>query len=139
MSLHRRPGWTLPNGHLVRSNAEVALCDYLSEMNFAHTHWEGNFEIPIGTDQLRLFTPSITLTDLKKDGCIIVIQAIDGVTPGSGLRRMQAFCKTYSHDYFLIVIARRPLHHRVPEDAYHRLFPLEDFLPLLQFLRGLQT
>lgn len=137
MSPHRRPGWTRPNGHVVRSNMEAALCDYLVETNLAHTHWTGVFDLPLGTEALRLYIPCITLTDLKKDGATIVIEPIDSIYPGSGVRRLQALRKVHGPDYYVIVVARRALHSRIPEDAYDAIFPLEDFAPLLTFLRGL--
>jgi hypothetical protein len=137
VSPHRRPGWLLSNGHLVRSNAEAALCAYLLEMNFAHTHWSLNFNLPIGTDQLRLYIPSLTLDGLTDDGRTLIIEPIDSVAPGSGLRRLQALRHVHAAEYSVIVIARRPLHGRIPRDAYDHLFPLEDFVPLLTHLRGL--
>lgn len=137
MSPHRRPGWTLPNGHRVRSNMEAALCDFLAAQAYAHTHWSGGFELQVGTGALRLFIPSITLTELKKDGLTILIEPIDSIHPGSGVRRLQSLRKEQPGAYFVILVARQPLHPRVPEDAYDAIFPLEDFTPLGLFLRAL--
>jgi hypothetical protein len=137
MSPHRRPGWTLANGHLVRSNAEAALCEYLLKMNFDHSHWSLNFDLHTGTGQLRLYIPSLTLNTLKDDGRTIIIEPIDSVAPGSGLRRLQALRHTHFTQYCVLIVARRPLHGRIPRDAYDHLFPLEDFVPLLTYLRGL--
>ena len=137
MSPHRRPGWTLSNGHLVRSNAEAALCEYLLEMNFPHTHWSLNFNLPIGTEQLRLYIPSLTLSTVKDAGRTIIIEPIDSVAPGSGLRRLQALRRVHHDEYCVVIVARRPLHERIPSAAYDQLFPLEDFVPLLTYLRGL--
>lgn len=137
MSPHRRPGWTLPNGHLVRSNMEAALCAYLGEQGYAHTHWVGGFELEVGTGALRLYIPSITLTALRKDGAEIILEPIDSVHPGSGVRRLQSLRHERGRDYFVIVVARQPLHPQVPRDAYDLIFPLEDFAPLGRFLRDL--
>lgn len=137
MSPHRRPGWALPNGHLVRSNAEAALCEYLLEMDFVHSHWSLNFDLPLGTEQLRLYIPSLTLDTLKDDGRIVIIEPIDSVAPGSGLRRLQALRQVHAAEYCVLIVARRPLHGRIPRNAYDHLFPLEDFVPLLAHLRGL--
>lgn len=139
MSPHRLPGWTLANGHMVRSHAEAALCAALEKTGLAHAHWALTFEVPAGTDHLRLYTPSILLTELKKDGRDILIEAMDSIHPGSGLRRMEALRTLQGDRYFLIIVARRPLHHRFPHDSYDALFPLEDFAPLLSFLRGLAS
>jgi hypothetical protein len=137
VSPHRLPGWTLANGHIVRSHAEAALCEALERNGLAHAHWALNFEVPAGTDHLRLYTPSIVLTETKKDARTILVEAMDSVHPGSGLRRMEALRTWQGDRYFLIIVARRPLHHRFPPDSYDALFPLEDFRPLLDFLRGL--
>jgi hypothetical protein len=137
MSPHRRPGWTLDNGHVVRSNPEAALCEYFDRMNIAHAHWAINFEVPAGTDQLRLYSPSIALTDIRKDGRIILVEPVDSIHPGSGIRRMEALRSLHGGEYYLIIVARRPLHHRFPPESYDALFPLEDFTPLLEFLRSL--
>jgi hypothetical protein len=137
MSPHRRPGWTLPNGHQVRSNMEAALCDFLTANNLAHEHWSGGFELEVGTGALRLYIPSLTLTGLKKDGAAVVIEPIDSVHPGSGVRRLQSLRRERGRDYFVIIVARQPLHPQVPQDAYDAIFPLEDFEPLLLFLHSL--
>lgn len=137
MSPHPLPGWTMPNGHRVRSHAEAALCDFLEASHVAHAHSAQTFNVPIGTGQLRLYSPSITLTEITKDGGTILIEPIDSLAPGSGLRRIQSLRKTRGPDYFIVIVARRSLHARVPEDAYDAIFPLEDFNPLAQFLRGL--
>lgn len=137
MSPHRRPGWTLPNGHLVRSNMEAALCDCLMANDIAHTHWTGDFELELGTGALRLYIPSVTLTDLKKDGAAILIEPVDSIHPGSGVRRLQSLRREHAGEYFVIIITRRSLHARFPADACDALFPVEDFTPLLLFLRTL--
>lgn len=134
---HRRPGWTAPTGHLVRSHAEAALCTDLVSMTIAHTHWEGAFDLPIGTAQLRLYVPAMTLSELRAAGKTVIIEPIDSAAPGSGLRRLQTLRQVHGDAYCVLVVARRPLHHRLPPEAYDHLFPLETFTPLRQFLRGL--
>jgi hypothetical protein len=137
MSPHRRPGWTLANGHLVRSNAEAALCEYLLEMNFAHAHWALNFELPVAPDAIRLYIPSITLSEIRQDTRTVLLEPIDSVAPGSGLRRLQSLRRWHGDQYCVLVIARRSLHGRIPQASYDHLFPLEDFVPLLTYLRSL--
>lgn len=137
MSLHRRPGWTLPNGHQVRSNMEAALCDFLVVNELAHEHWQGGFELEVGTGALRLYIPSVTLTGLRKDAAAIVIEPVDSAQPGSGVRRLQALRRERGRDYYVVIIARQPLHTQLPRDAYDAIFPLEDFEPLRLFLRSL--
>ncbi len=138
MSPHRLPGWTLPNGHLVRGNMEAALCHFLDEYAFPHLHAAGGFELSIGTGALRLYIPCLTLTDVRREGAEVIIEPIDSVHPGSGVRRLQGLRRDHGQAYFVIVIARQPLHPQVPADAYDALFPLEDFAPLLRFLRTLR-
>ena len=141
MSLYHRPGWAQPNGHVVRSKMEAAVCDYLSAAMEPHIH--GTFEtlsfsVPIGPKQHALYVPSIMLTHTRKDGCLILIEPVDSARPGGGVRRLQGFHQAHRSEYFLVVIARRALHHHIPEDAYDLLFPLEAFIePLDQFLSGL--
>lgn len=134
---HRRPGWTLPNGHLVRSNAEAALCDLLGEMAIAHAHWSRSFDLPVGEGQNMLFVPALHLTELKQAERTVLLQPLDSVVRGSGVRRMQVLRRLHGQEYCLIIVARRPLHSQIPPDAYDQVFPLEDFQPLLAFVRGL--
>jgi hypothetical protein len=137
MSPFLRPGWAQPNGHIVRSHMEAALCDYLSAAVEPHVHRGLNFEAPIGQNQYALYVPSIVLTQTKKDGRTILIEPIDSARPGGGVRRLRGFRQEHGRDYYLVVIARRVLRARLPDDTYDLLLPLEDFSPLDQFLRGL--
>lgn len=136
MSPFRRPGWKQPNGHIVRSHMEAALCDYLSAAVEPHVHAPLNFDVPIGPRQKALFAPSIVLTHSKKDGRTVVIEPIDSIHPGGGVRRLRGFREQYGARHFLVVVARRALHHQIPSAAYDLLVPLDDFQPLQAFLTG---
>ena len=134
---YRRPGWPLPNGHIVRSNMEAALCEHLAKERQAHSHREGSFDVPIGHDRLGLYSPSIVLTESKKDGRAIVIEPVDSARPGGGVRRLQGFRQQHGEEYFVVVVARHGLHPHIPENAYNLLVSLEDFQPLDEFLHQL--
>jgi hypothetical protein len=134
---YRRPGWPLPNGHIVCSNMEAALCDYLSKAQAPHVHRSLGFDVPIGNNRFSLYVPSIVLTGVKKDGRAIVIEPVDSARPGGGVRRLQGFRQRHGGEYFVVVVARRALRPHLPDDAYNLLFPLEDFQPLDEFLRQL--
>ena len=117
---------------------EAALCDYLYNALEPHIHGTFevmNFDVPIGPNQRVLYIPSMVLTHSKKDGRIILIEPIDSPYPGGGVRRLGGFRQEHSQDYFLVVVARRPLHHEIPEDTYDLICPLEDFAPLEKFLQ----
>ena len=137
---HHQPGRALPNGHIVRSHMEAALCDYL--YNALEPHIHGTFEVmhfdvSIGPNQRVLYIPSIVLTHSQKDGRIVLIEPVDSPHPGGGVRRLSGFRQAQSQEYFLVVVARRPLHHEIPEDTYDLICPLEDFAPLEKFLQEL--
>jgi hypothetical protein len=134
---HRRPGWILPNGHIVRSNAEAALCDFFGEMEIGHEHWKLVFDLPVGDDQHMLFIPALHLTGVRQGERTVLIQPLDSVARGSGVRRMQMLRRRHGREYCVVVVARRPLHAYIPPDAYDHVFPLEEFQPLLTFVRGL--
>ena len=134
---YRRPGWPLTNGHIVRSNMEAALCEYLSKAHRPHVHRTVSFDVPIGHDQFALYVPSIILTASRKDDREIVIEPVDSARPGGGVRRLQGFRRQSGDKYFVIVVARRALRPQLPENAYNLLFPLEDFQPLDDFLHQL--
>lgn len=131
---YRNPGWELPNGHIVRSHAEEALCHYLSDI--PHAHWALNFNVQIVPRHWLLFVPSIVLNDLKKDDRTVLIEPVNSIQPGGGVRRLQAFRRMHSRNYFVVVVARRVLHHRISEDTYDVIFSVEDFEPLGEFLSG---
>ena len=142
MSPFHQPGWAQPNGHIVRSHMEAALCDYLSAVVEPHVHGTFgvlNFDVPIGPHQKVLYIPSIALTHSQKDGRTILIEPVDSIHPGGGVRRLQGFRQSHSLEYFLIiVVARRVLQRHIPEDAYDLLISLEDFpRPLDKFLAEL--
>ena len=134
MSPFHQPGWKQPNGHIVRSRMEAALCDYLSAAFEPHVHAPLSFDVPIGPKQKALFVPSIVLTQSRKDKRTIVIEPIDSARPGGGVRRLRGFREQHGAGHFLIVVARRALHHQIPAEAYDLLLPLDDFQPLDQFL-----
>ena len=134
---YRRPGWPLLNGHIVRSNMEAALCDYLSKANEPHVHRTLSFDVPIGNNRFMLYVPSILLTEAKKDGRTIVIEPVDSARPGGGVRRLQGFRQRHGGEYFVVVVARRALRPHLPDSAYNLCFPLEDFQMLDEFLRQL--
>lgn len=135
--LHRRPGWTLPNGHIVRSNAEAALCDFFGEMEIGHEHWKLVFDLPIGEGRHMLFIPTLHLTGVRQGERTVLIQPLDSVVRGSGVRRMRVLRQRHGREYCVVIVARRPLHIHIPPDAYDYVFPLEEFQPLLTFVRGL--
>jgi hypothetical protein len=140
MTHFRQPGWTLPNGHVVRTRMEASLCDHLASMAEPHLHGTPethSFEVTIAPRRHALYVPSIVLTDSQHGGRVVVIEPIDSAQPGGGLRRLLGFRKAHFTDYFLIVVARRVLHHQLAEEAYDLLVPLEDFRPLDKFLRAL--
>jgi hypothetical protein len=130
---HRNPGWELPNGHIVRSATEEALCHYLDEI--PHRHWALNFNVQIAPRHWLLYVPSIVLTEIKKDDRAVLIEPVNSIQPGGGVRRLQAFRRTHARDYFVVIVARRALQHRISEEAYDAIFPVEDFEPLGEFLR----
>ncbi|MBI3242526.1 MAG: hypothetical protein HYZ49_09560 [Chloroflexi bacterium] len=135
---HRRPGWALPNGHIVRSQLEAALCDFLVEAAAPHAHWPLNFNVLIAPKQWLLYIPSIVLNEaLKKDGRAILVEPVNSVQPGGGVRRLEGFRSQHAHQYFVVVVARRALQRRISKDAYDAIFPEEDFEPLGDFLRKL--
>ncbi len=131
---HPLPGWELPNGHIVRSQSEAALCDYLGTVAVVHQHWALNFELPTGPTQWRLFTPSVLLTGLKCDDRSMIVEIVNSIQAGGGVRRLQSFRKRFIREYFVVVVTRRALHRRIPEDAYDALFHVEDFDGLGEFL-----
>lgn len=140
MTHYRQPGWTRPNGHVVRSHMEASLCDHLTGLTAPHLHGTPethSFEVTIAPRRHALYVPSIVLTEARKDQRVVLIEPIDSPRPGGGLRRLVGFRRAYRTDYFLIVVARRVLHHQLEEDAFDLFVPLEDFLPLDVFLRGL--
>ena len=135
---HRRPGWAQPNGHIVRSQLEASLCDFLAGEAAPHTHWSLNFNVPLTPKQWLLYIPSIVLDEtLKKDGRAILVEPVNSVQPGGGVRRLQSFRSLHAHEYFVGVVARRALHRRISKDAYDVIFPEEDFELLGDFLRKL--
>jgi hypothetical protein len=134
---YRRPGWPLPNGHIVRSNMEAALCEHLAKARQPHVHRAVSFDVPVGHDRFALYVPSIVLTESRTAGRAIVIEPVDSSRPGGGVRRLQGFRQLHSDKYFVIVVARRGLRPHIPENAYNLLLPLEDFHPLDEFLHQL--
>ncbi len=136
---YRRPGWALLNGHIVRSQLEAALCDFLEEVRLPHAHWPLNFNVPIAPKKWLLYIPTLVLDEtVKKDNQrLILIEPVNSVQPGGGVRRLQSFRSLYAHQYFVIVVARRALHRRISKDAYDTIFPEEDFELLGDFLRKL--
>ena len=125
----------MPNGHTVRSQSEAALCEYLDQPKFAHDHSSLNFELPIGVTEWQVLTPSIVLTKLKCDDRIVVVEPIDSVQIGGGVRRLQSFRKRHGREYYVIVVTRRALHRRIPADAYDSIFDIEALSELGDFLR----
>jgi hypothetical protein len=139
--LYHKPGWTLPNGHVVRSHMEASLCADLVLAEALHQHGTPetlSFQVTIGPRQHALYVPSILLSDIRSGGRQIIIEPIDSVQRGGGARRLSGFRKAHLADYYLIVVARRALHHQLPAAAYDQLFPLEDFRPLEAFLLSLK-
>lgn len=125
----------MPNGHIVRSQSEAALCEYLDELNVAHSHWSTSFEVPVSPKEWRLYVPSVLLTDLKCDDRIVVVEPVNSVQIGGGVRQLQSFRKRYAREYYVIVVTRRVLHRRIPDDAYDAIFHVEDFAGLGLHLR----
>jgi hypothetical protein len=140
MTHYRQPGWVLPNGHTVRSHMEASLCSHLASVAEPHLHGTPethSFEVTIGPRRHALYVPSIVLTESRHGQRVVLIEPIDSPRPGGGVRRLQGFRKAHYTDYFLVVVARRFIHHQLDEVAYDLLVPLEDFQPLDAFLRAL--
>jgi hypothetical protein len=119
---------------------EASLCHYLSAARQAHTHGAPenlSFSVTIAPRRHALYVPSIVLTQTRSDGRTILIEPIDSIRPGGGVRRLQGFRKAHLAEYFLIVVTRRVLRPHIPDDAYDLWVPLEDFLPLDDFLTRL--
>lgn len=133
---HQRPGWAMPNGHIVRSQTESSLCEYLDNIPVLHEHWALSFDLPASPTEWRLFVPSILLTDLKCDDRATIIEPVNSLQIGGGVRRLQSFRKRFGREFFVIAIARRAWHRRIPVDAYDELFDIEDFEGLGNFLAG---
>src|SRR3989304_10196482 len=101
---HQRPGWAMSNGHIVRSQSEASLCEYLNARNVAHEHWALNFELPTSPKEWRLFVPSIPLTELKLDDRAVIVEPVSSIQIGGGVRRLQSFRKKHSRGYFVILL-----------------------------------
>ncbi len=139
--LYHKPGWALPNGHVVRSHMEASLCGDLVTAEVPHQHGAPevlSFQVSIGPQRHSLYVPSILLTQARSAGRQVIIEPIDSAQPGGGARRLACFRQAHVAEYFVILVARRALHHQLPETAYDRLFPLEDFRPLEDFLLSLK-
>jgi hypothetical protein len=140
MTLYHKPGWTLPNGHVVRSRMEASLCAHLTSQGQPHLHGTPethSFEVTIAPRRHALYVPSIVLTEARQAQRVVLIEPIDSPRPGGGVRRLLGFRQAHHADYYLIVVARRVLHHQIVEGAYDLLIPLEDFQRLDAFLRSL--
>ena len=138
--MFHQPGWALPNGHIVRSHVEASLCGDLTAADVPHLHGTPethSFEVAIGPRRHSLFVPSIILAEARHAGRQVIIEPIDSANPGGGVRRLTGFRQAHTADYFVVVVARRALHHQVPDTAYDLIVPLEDFRPLEDFIRGL--
>ncbi len=138
--LFRQPGWAMPNGHIVRSHMEASLCSDLTAVEIGHLHGAPetySFQVSIGPQRHALYVASIVLTEARADSRQIIVEPIDSAKPGGGARRLAGFRHAHSADYFVIVVARRALHHQLPEDAYDLLLPLEDFRALEDYVRSL--
>jgi len=119
---------------------EASLCHYLSAAKEAHVHGAPehlSFSVTIAPRRHALYVPSIVLTQTRSDRRTILIEPIDSIRPGGGVRRLQGFRKANLADFFLIVVTRRVLRPHIPDDAYDLWVPLEDFLPLDDFLTRL--
>ena len=139
--LFHKPGWPLPNGHIVRSQMEASLCRDLVAAEMPHEHGTPetySFEVAIGRNRRSLFVPSIVLSQVRTDGRQIIVEPIDSAQPGGGARRLTGFRQEHQAGYFVIVVARRALHHQLPASAYDLLVPLEDFRPLEDFVHSLK-
>jgi hypothetical protein len=139
--LFHKPGWMLPNGHIVRSQMEASLCGELQAAAVPHQHGTPetySFEVPIAPRRRSLYVPSIVLTGLSHAGRAIIIEPIDSAQPGGGVRRLTGFRQAHLAGYFVIVVARRALHRQLPQAAYDLLVPLEDFRPLEDFVQSLR-
>lgn len=140
MTHFQLPGWQEANGHRVRSHMEASLCRYLSAAKEEHAHGDPetlSFQVNIGPRRHALFVPSILLTTARVGDRQIVVQPVDSVRPGGGVRRLQGFRKAHHPHYFIIVIARRALMHQIPDSAYDVVAPIEDFSLLDKFLLSL--
>jgi hypothetical protein len=119
---------------------EASLCQYLTAAKEDHVHGvpeELSFSVTIAPKRHALYVPSIVLTQTRNQSRVIIVEPVDSIRPGGGVRRLQGFRKAHLTDYFLVVVARRALHPHIPDDAYDLLVPLEDFLPLDDFLTAL--
>src|SRR5258708_8651240 len=95
-------------------------------------------EVAIGRGRRSLYVPSIVLTEVLSAGRQIIVEPIDSARPGGGARRLVGFRQAQQGNYFVIVVARRALHHQLPAAAYDLLVPLEDFRPLEDFVQSLK-
>ena len=137
--LFHKPGWVLPNGHTVRSQMEASLCGELETAQVAHQHGTPetySFEVAIAPHRRSLYVPCIVLTGLRHADRQVIIEPIDSARPGGGVRRLTGFRQAHLAGYFVIVVARRALHHQLPTSAYDLLAPLEDFGPLEDFVQS---
>src|SRR5262245_62155373 len=103
---------------------EASLCGDLVAAELPHQHGAAetnSFQVSIGPRQHALYVPAILLTDLRQAGRQIIVEPIDSARPGGGARRLAGFRQAHLADYFLIVVARRALHHQLPEAAYDQL------------------
>jgi hypothetical protein len=119
---------------------EASLCADLVAAEVPHLHGAPevlSFQVAIAPRRHSLFVPRIVLTEARSAGRQIIIEPIDSVQPGGGVRRLAGFRQAHLAEYFVIVVSRRVLHHQVPEAAYDQIFPLEDFRPLEKFLLSL--
>src|SRR5260221_7385478 len=109
---------------------EASLCTDLVAAEVPHEHGTPetySFEVPIGPRRRSLYVPSIVLTDVATGGRQIIVEPIDSAQPGGGVRRLTGFRQAHQAGYFVIIVARRALHHQLPAGAYDLLIPLEDF------------
>ncbi len=62
------------------------------------------------------------------------MESVNSLQIGGGLRRLQAFRKQHGRDYYVLLVTRRALHHRLPQNVADTIFHVEDFEGLAEFL-----
>jgi len=139
MSPHRLPGWTLPNGHVVRSQAEMAIDAVLEAHHIDHRHWAIDFQVDVSPASVRLFIPALVLDGVRDRDRTVLIQPVNALAAGGGLNRMRAFRQRYAGGYCLVAVTRLAWERRVPPECYDRLFVLEDLRPLGDYLGKLSA
>lgn len=112
-------------GHNMSKIKEKVL-EWLEGQNLEFTVQAETFVIDGDGPKPFKYIPNFIVVGKRYHGRVVIVEPITSFAPQGGLKRVQTFRRQFHSKYYVVIITKRRMLDRIPDDAYDQLLIFEE-------------